>query len=87
MLGNKNRISCRSVFKRLEILPLTSQYILSLMLFAVNNKHLFIMNSENHTVSTRQLNKLHHPISNLTVYKREVHYIGIKIFNNLPHLH
>jgi hypothetical protein len=84
MMGYRNRVSCRSLFKRLEVLPLTSQYILSLMLSVVNNKHLFILNSENHKKSTRQLNNLYHPITNLTVYQRGVHYMGIKIFNNLP---
>ena len=77
--GYKKRFSCRSLFKRLEILPLTSQYILSLMLFVVKNKHYFVLNSENHTKSTRQLNNL----TNLTVYQKGVHYMGIKIFNNL----
>jgi len=27
---------------------------------------------------------LYHPITNLTVYQRRVHYMGIKIFNSLP---
>jgi hypothetical protein len=52
MIGCKNRVSCRNLF-RLEILPFVSQYILSLMLFVVKNKHLFTLNSENHTESTR----------------------------------
>jgi hypothetical protein len=59
------------------------QYILLLMLFVVKNIF-FILNTENHTKSTRQLNNLYHPITNLTVYRRGVHYKGIKIFNNLP---
>jgi hypothetical protein len=84
MMGYRNRVSCRSLLNRLEILPFMPQYILSLMLFVVNNKHLFILNSENHTKSTRQLNKLYHPTTNLTAYQRGVHYMGIKIFNNLP---
>jgi len=54
------------------------------MLFMVKNKNLFISNSENHTKSTRQFNNLYQPISNLTIYQRGVHYIGIKIFNSLP---
>ena len=83
-MGYKSRVSCRSLFKRLEILPLMSQYILSLMLFVVKNKHLFMLNSENHTKSARQLNNLYHPITSLTVYQRGVHYMGIRIFNNLP---
>jgi hypothetical protein len=84
MMGYRNRVSCRSLFKRLEILPLTSQYILSLMFFVVKNKHFFIMNSEYHTKSTRQLNNLYHPITNITVYQRGLHYMGIRIFNSLP---
>ena len=84
MMGYRNRVSCRSLFKKLEILPLTSQYILLLMLFVIKNKHFFILNTENHTKSTRQLNSLYHPIINLTVYERGVHYMGIRIFNNLP---
>jgi len=83
MIGCKYRVSCRNLFRRLEILPFVSQYILLLMLFVVKNKHLFTLNSENHTKSTRQFNN-YHPITNLTVYQRGVHYMGIKIFNSLP---
>ena len=79
MMGYRNRVSCRSLFKRLEILPLASQYILSLMLFVVKNKDFFISNSENRTKATRQLNNLYHPIANLTAYQKAVHYMGIKI--------
>jgi hypothetical protein len=84
MIGCKSRVSCRSLFRRLEILPLVSHYILSLMLFVVKNKNLFILNSENHTKSTRQFNNFYQPIINLTIYQRGVHYMGIKIFSNFP---
>ena len=84
MMGYRNRVSCMSLFKILKILPLTSQYILLLMLFVVKNKHFFILNRENHTKSTRQLNNLYRPITNLPVYQRGVHYMGIRIFNILP---
>ena len=33
MMGCKNRVSCRNLFRRLEILPFVSQYILLLMFF------------------------------------------------------
>jgi hypothetical protein len=84
MMVYRNRVSCRSLFKKLETLPLTSQYILLLRFFVIKNKHLFILNTENHTKSKRQLNNLYHPITNLTVYQRRVHYMGIRIFNSLP---
>jgi hypothetical protein len=84
MTGCKNRVSYRNLFRRSEILPFVSQYILSLMLFVVKNKHLFTVNSENHTETTKQFNNFYHPITNLTVYQMAVHCMGIKIFNNLP---
>jgi hypothetical protein len=84
MIGCKNRVSFRNLFRRLEILPFVSQYILSLMLFVVKNKNLFTLNSENQTKITRQFSNFYHPITNLTIYQRGVHYMGTKIFNNLP---
>jgi len=84
MVVCKYRVSCRNLFRRLEILPFISQYILSFMLFAVKNKNLFILNLENHTKTTRKFNNFYQPITNLTIYQRGVHYMGIKIFNSLP---
>jgi hypothetical protein len=84
MIVCKNRESRRNLFRRLEILPFVSQYILSLMFFVVKNKYLFTFNSENHTKSTRQFNRFYHPITNFAVYQRGVHYMGIKIFSILP---
>ena len=83
MIGCKNRVSCRSLLRRLEILPFVLQYILSLMLFVVKNKNLFTLNSENHIKSTRQFNNFYYPITNLNIYQRGVHYMGINIFNSL----
>jgi len=84
MMGHTNRVSCRNLFNRLQILPFASQYIILLMLFVVNNKNLFTLNSDNHTKGTWQNNNFYQPITNLNVYQKGVHYIGIKIFNNLP---
>ena len=36
-----NRVLCRNLFKKLQILPLTSQYMLSLLTFVVQNKNVF----------------------------------------------
>ena len=84
MMGYTTRVSCRNLFKRLETLRFASQYILLLKLFVVNNKNLFTLNSENHTKGTRQNTNFYQPITNLTVCKKGVHYMSIKIFNNLP---
>jgi hypothetical protein len=41
MEGSGYRVSCRDLFKKFQILPLTSQYILSLLMFVVQNKNFF----------------------------------------------
>jgi hypothetical protein len=41
LMEARPRDSCRKFFKILKLLPLTSQYILSLALFMVTNKSLF----------------------------------------------
>jgi hypothetical protein len=38
IMGRGNKESCRNLFKELNILPLTSQYILSLLTFVSNNR-------------------------------------------------
>ena len=38
MEGCGNRVSCTNLFKKLQILPLTSQYMLTLLMFVVKKK-------------------------------------------------
>ena len=80
----ENRVSCREVFKKLNILPLHSQYLLSLLLFVVKNIEEFISNSEVHSINTRHRSDLHPLSIKLTKYKKGVYHSGIKIFNYLP---
>ena len=65
-------------------MPFTSQYVLSLLMFVVQNKNLFLTNNENHNIDTRQRNNLHLPQADLTIYQKGAYYLGIKFFNNLP---
>ena len=74
----------REYFKKLKILPLQSQYILSLLLFVVDNGDYFKVNSEIHNINTRNKLNLHLPISNLSVYQKGTYHSGIKVFNSLP---
>ena len=69
-----NRASCRSLFKKFHILPLKYQYMLSLLMFVVQNKTLFLTNTENYNLDTRQKkkNNLHLPQANLTIYQKEL---------------
>jgi len=84
MVGIRNRDSCRQHFKRLNILPLKSQYLLSLLFFVVENVDYFRLNSEIHGFNTKNKSNLHLPPSKLTVFQRGPYYSGIKAFNNLP---
>jgi hypothetical protein len=45
MMELKEKNSCRSSFKEMEILPVCSQYIYSLMQYVINNSHLFKRNT------------------------------------------
>jgi hypothetical protein len=87
IMGSRPKDSCRKLFKHLRILPLQSQYILSILLFIVNNKKLFHVNSEIHSINTRQNSNLHQPLANLTLYQKGAYYSCIKVFNNLPPQH
>jgi len=79
-----NRISCRELFKKLNILPLYLQYTLSLLLFVVTNIDEFTTNSEVHAINTRHRSDFHPPSINLSKHQKAVYYSGIKIFNHLP---
>ena len=81
--GCRNRVSCRNLFKKLQILPLTLQRVLSLLMFVVQNKF-FLTNNENYNLDTRQRNNFYLPQANLTIYQKGAYYLGIKIFDNLP---
>ena len=80
LTNTRPRDSCREVFKSVEIMTLHSQYIYSLVLYTINNKHLFDTNNEIHKYRTRNNNNLHHPIANLS----KLNISGIKVFNYLP---
>ena len=63
--NTRRRDFCSEVFKSMEIMPLYSQYMYSLVLYTINNKHLFDTNNEIHKYKTRNNNNLHCPIANL----------------------
>jgi len=58
----------RQPFRELNILPVPSHYILSLLLFITKNKDQFMTNSQIHRITTRQTSDLYVPAANLTLY-------------------
>jgi hypothetical protein len=71
--------SCRVLFKKLEILPVPCQYILSLILFIIDNSNNFQTGLETHGLHTRSKNQLFIPVANLTSVQKVITYSGIKI--------
>jgi len=84
MMNVKNRESCRELFKKLNILPLQSQFILSLLIFVVKNLNMSKSNSVVHTINTRNSSDLYLPSLHLSKVQKEVYHSGIKVFNCLP---
>lgn len=83
MTGCRNTDSCRKLFINLEILPLPSQYILSLLLFMIRTKNQFLLNSQIHHIHTTQHANFHQPSVNVTKYQKAGYCLGVKVFNML----
>ena len=83
-MNASNRDSCRQLFKILNILPLKSQYIFSLLLFVAKNRDLYELNSEIHNVNTRYSSDLHTPMANLATFQKGPYYFGIKYSTIFP---
>jgi hypothetical protein len=83
MTGCRSMDSCIKLFINLEILPLPSQYILSLLLFMIRNKNQFLISSEIHHIDTRQHANFHQPSVNVTKYQKGVYCLRVKVFNML----
>jgi hypothetical protein len=78
--GYRSRDSCGHLLRNIKILPLQWQYILSLLLFVVNNKNKFQLNSDVYHINTRQKLTFHQPSYNLSLYQKGDCSSGIKSF-------
>jgi hypothetical protein len=63
-----SRESCREHFREMKILPLKSQYIYSMMMFAVKNIEVFDTNKDYHDFNMRQHINMHMNQVNLAKY-------------------
>lgn len=75
--------SCRPLFRSLKLLPLPAVYIHELVLFVFKNFSFFDNGKKNHTYTTRSTS-LQYPKHRLSLVEKGPHYMGIKLFNNLP---
>jgi len=84
IMNSSKNASCWQLFKELNILPIQSQYIFSILLSVIKNKDQFLYNSQIHKINTRQTYDLYVATANLAMYQKCVYYSGIKIYINLP---
>jgi len=84
MTNRSKCVSCRQLYKQLQILTLPGQYILSLLLFVIKYSEFFPLNLDIHDRNTRYNDNLHPPTTNLKLVQKGDLYSGINIFNRLP---
>jgi hypothetical protein len=80
MVGASSKCSCRSLFRKLDILTVPCSYIKSLMLFVLKNVDNYQTNSSIHTINTRCKNQLHRPVANLLSFQKGVFLFWVKNF-------
>jgi hypothetical protein len=80
----RNRDSRTDHFKVLKILPLQSEYAISILMSVVNNRNQYRSNSEIHSKNTRRSVDFYQPLTRLSIDQRGTSYMGIKIFNSVP---
>jgi hypothetical protein len=67
IMNSSKNASCRQLFKDLNILPIQSQYIFSILLFVTKSKDQFLSNSQYIKSNTRQTSDLYVPTANLAI--------------------
>jgi hypothetical protein len=77
-----NRDSCYEVFKDLNIITLTPQYIYP-VLCIISNQDEFASVSEMKRIFTRQVTNFYQRTSKSTLYQRGITNMGITIYNKL----
>jgi hypothetical protein len=69
------RVFCWELFKKLQILIFYSQYIYSLLMFAVNSRDLFKLNSDIHNIGSRHNSDFHLPSAQSKLFQKGVFFL------------
>jgi hypothetical protein len=84
--GAHPRTSCRSLFKQSEIIPVSCQYVLSLMNFTISNQKKYKTNSSTHNINTRNKQHLHRINAKMSCFQKKKYTLcRHKNFHQLPH--
>jgi hypothetical protein len=68
----------------MNILPLRSQYIYSLLKFVVKNREIFDINRDYYQINTRHNMDMHMNQVNLMKYGNGVFHMAVRMYNALP---
>jgi len=74
---------CRGLFRKLEILPVPCQYILSLILLIIDNPNNFRTGLEKHGLHTNVKINFSFQLLIITSAQKVISYSGVKIYNSL----
>jgi hypothetical protein len=83
MSGAKPRASCRGLFRKLYILPVPCQYILSVMIFIIDKPNNFQADLEIPGVRTKSKKNIFVQTANLTSFRKKIIFSGITIYISL----
>lgn len=81
MDGKVSTFSCKSLFRKFQILTLPSLYILNTIIYVYKNKHLLKTHEDIHNYETRNRNNICLPSLRLSVCQSSHIYQGIKFYN------
>jgi hypothetical protein len=80
-------IHVESLFKRLEILALPCEYILSLKNYTVNNQERFQPICATYRVNTRNKYQFQTPSANLSRFQKSTYYAGVNFQQSVIYYH
>jgi hypothetical protein len=84
MLGLTSKSSCRTWFKKRNILTVPCLYIFLLAMFLINNFSYFQTNLSVHCINTWPKNVLQRLLISLLSIQKDITYSAIMLFNKLP---
>jgi hypothetical protein len=82
MTGSNTRTSRNPLFDSFGSLTLSSQYILSIVTFLLQNKQTYVSDSSVHEFNSRHKLKLYKPTVNFTICRKGVYYGNIELLTN-----
>jgi hypothetical protein len=82
----RRKKSCKTIFEKEKLLTIPGAFVLESLCYVYKQKYSFPVNSDFHNYNTRHAKDFAVPQHRLKSTEKDVNYIGIKLFNHLPHV-